>query len=44
MNYSVNDDASKTLHGIEKNIWADTGGCPYVFLNSMQGFAGIVVY
>ncbi len=23
---------------------ADTGVCPYVFLNSMQGFAVIVVY
>ena len=29
MNYSVNDDASKTLHDNEKNVGADTGVCPY---------------
>ena len=44
MNYSVNDDDGKTLHGNEKNVGADPRVCPNIFLIVMHGFAGIVVY
>jgi hypothetical protein len=36
MNYSLNDDAGKTLHGIEKNVGADPRVCP--FLSAMRRF------
>ncbi len=29
MNYSINDDAGKTLHDNEKNVGADPRVCPY---------------
>ena len=29
MNYSINDDASKTLHDNEKNVGAAPRVCPY---------------
>lgn len=36
MNYSLNDDAGKTLHGNEKNVGADTGVCPYtIYLHNL---------
>ena len=36
MNYSINDDDGKTLHGIEKNVGADPRVCP--FLSAMRRF------